>query len=87
MKDSNYKYKDYNYRYYDHQSTEAFKALDERHDPERAKIHLLDSIARSLAVLADNDSLMKGFAIPKEIDIDLGLAKEDEYEQSNPYHV
>lgn len=80
MKDSNYGYKDYNYRYYDHQSTEAFLALDERDDPERAKIYLLDSIARSLAVLADNDSLTKDFAIPKEIDINLGLAQEDEYE-------
>lgn len=78
--DSNYGYKDYNYRYYDLQSTKAFLALDERDDPERAKIYLLDSIARSLAVLADNDSLMKGLAIPKEIDINLGLAKEDEYE-------
>lgn len=80
MKDSNYEYKDYNYRYYDLYSTKAFLALDERDDPERAKIYLLDSIARSLAVLADNDSLMKGFAIPKEIDINLGLAQEDEYE-------
>lgn len=80
MKDSNYGHKDYNYRYYEHQSTQAFKALDERRNPERAKVLLLDSIARSLAVLADNDSLMKGFAMPKGIDIDLGLAKEDEDE-------
>lgn len=70
--------RDYNYRYYEQQSIEAFVTADETGNNDRAQLFLLDSIARSLACLADAYAISKGVTEPKKMDIELGLAGEDD---------
>jgi len=69
--------KNYNYNYYEKQATEAFVIADETEDTARAQLFLLDSIARSLAVLADSVDCANGTETPKQADYDLGLVKDD----------
>lgn len=70
--------RDYNYRYYEQQSIEAFVTADETGNNERAQLFLLDSIARSLACLADAYAICQRVTEPKKMDVELGLAGEDD---------
>lgn len=69
---------DYNYKYYEKESANAFVTADETADYERAQLFLLDTIARSLACIADALERKYGFSKPKEVDYDTGLVKEDD---------
>lgn len=67
--------KNYNYNYYEHQATEAFVIADETGDNARAQLFLLDSVARSLASIADVLENVHGLEAPKMADYDLGLVE------------
>ena len=69
--------KEYNYNYYEHMASEAFVTADETKDNARAQLFLLDTIARSLSVIADALEYQNGTAAPKEVDYDCGLVEED----------
>jgi len=69
--------KDYNYNYYEHQAGEAFVTADEKGDNARAQLFLLDTIARSLASIADVLEATHGLSDPKDADYDLGLVKDE----------
>ena len=69
--------KEYNYKYYEKQSTDAFVTADETQNNARAQLFLLDTIARSLSVIADALEYQNGTAAPKEVDYDCGLVEED----------
>lgn len=69
--------KNYNYNYYEHQAGEAFAVADETGNNARAQLFLLDSIARSLAVIADSLDYTNRTESPKGVDYDVGLVKDD----------
>lgn len=66
----------YNYNYYEHVSGKAFVAHDEGRE-EEAQIQMLDTIARSLACIADALEKVTENSTPKESDYLYGLVKED----------
>ena len=68
---------DYNYNYYEHVSEKAFVAHDEGRE-EEAQIQMLDTIARSLACIADALEKITLSGSPKEADYLYGLVKEDD---------
>lgn len=68
---------DYNYNYYEHVSGKAFVAHDEGRE-EEAQIQMLDTIARSLACIADVLEKVTGNSVPKESDYLYGLVKEED---------
>ncbi len=68
---------DYNYNYYEHVSGKAFVAHDEGRE-EEAQIQMLDTIARSLACIADALEKATGNSAPKESDHLYGLVKEED---------
>jgi len=68
----------FNYKYYEHETENAFLTADEQGDNSRAQLFLLDTIARSLACIADVLERTHGLSEPKEADYDLGLVKEDD---------
>ena len=72
------KMKDYNYLYYEKQATDAFVCADETNNNARAQLFLLDSIARSLACIADVIEHSHGVTEPKEADYDIGSVDEDD---------
>lgn len=67
----------FNHKYYDYQATEGWVAYDETKNVEKAKMCFLDTIARSLASIADSLEKMTGTASPKECDYDAGLVEDD----------
>lgn len=69
--------KNYNCNYYEHVADKAFEALDEGRE-EEAQIQMLDTIARSLACIADALEKITGNSTPKEGDYLYGLVKEDD---------
>ena len=69
--------KNYNYKYYEKRSADAFVTADETQNNARAQLFLLDTIARSLSVIADALEYQNGTAAPKEVDYDCGLVEDD----------
>lgn len=69
--------KNYNYNYYEHVADKAFEAHDEGR-AEEAQIQMLDTIARSLACIADVLEKVTGNSTPKEGDYLYGLVEEDD---------
>lgn len=69
--------KNYNYNYYEHVTDKAFEAHDEGREDE-AQIYMLDTIARSLACIADVLEKVTGNSAPKEGDYLYGLVEEDD---------
>lgn len=70
--------KDFNYKYYEHQATEAFVTAEEYEDNAKAQLFLLDTIARSLACIADVLENAHNCSFAKEFDYDAGLVEEDD---------
>ena len=70
--------KNYNYLYYENQAQEAFACADETENDARAQLFLLDSIARSLACIADILEHSHGVTEPKPVDYDVGVAGNDD---------
>lgn len=68
---------DFNYKYYEHQAEIAFVTADETRNNARAQLFLLDSIARSLACLADVHEQINLMDDPKPVDFDIGTVKEE----------
>ena len=67
----------YNYNYYEHISEEAFVAHDEGRR-EEVQLYMLDTIARSLACIADVLEKVTGNSAPKEVDYLYDLVKDDD---------
>ena len=74
--------KNYKYKYYEHLAEEAFECADETNDNARAQLFLLDTIARSLSVIADVLEHNNGTAAPREVDYDYGLVKDESNDNS-----
>lgn len=70
--------KDFNYKYYEHKATEAFVTADETKNNSRAQLFLLDTIARSLACIADVLENAHNCNFAKDVDYDAGLVEEDD---------
>lgn len=69
--------KNYNYNYYEHASEKAFAAHDEGRR-EEVQLYMLDTIARSLACIADVLEKVTGNSTPKGADYLYDLVKEDD---------
>ena len=69
--------KNFNYLYYEKQAAKAFVISDETEDNERAQLFLLDSIARSLACIADVIEHEHGITVPKPVDYDVGIVSDE----------
>lgn len=70
--------KDFNYKYYEHQATEAFVTAEEYKDNAKAQLFLLDTIARSLACIADVLENAHNCSFAKKVDYYAGLVEEDD---------
>ena len=70
--------KNFNYLYYESQAAEAFIVSDKTENNERAQLFLLDSIARSLACIADVIEHEHGISEPKPVDYDIGIVSDED---------
>ena len=67
----------FNYKYYEEKAGDAWVAYDEGSRGPKAPLSYLDTIARSLACIADALEKQTGIAGPKTCDYDVGLVDEE----------
>lgn len=67
----------FNYKYYEDKAGAAWVTYDETENTAKAQLFYLDTIARSLACIADALEKQTGTAGPKECDYDAGLVDDE----------
>lgn len=67
----------FNYKYYEEKAGDAWEAYDEASRGPKALLSYLDTIARSLACIADALEKQAETAGPKQCDYDAGLVDDE----------